>query len=66
MTEQQCPWCGGRDFVEAKHLPYQNVAAKSAVVGLTGRASLCYTVCRDCGTVVRTYVDDLSKVRRWR
>ncbi|WP_225046800.1 hypothetical protein [Lacticaseibacillus kribbianus] len=36
----QCPWCGASDFVEAKHMPYQNVAAKNAVIGITGRANL--------------------------
>ncbi|WP_179393941.1 hypothetical protein [Lacticaseibacillus absianus] len=65
-TTGQCPWCGGTDFVEAKHMPYQNIAPESSTLALVGRGDLRYTVCRDCGTIVRTYVSDVAKVRRWR
>ncbi|WP_125702339.1 hypothetical protein [Lacticaseibacillus daqingensis] len=65
-THPECPWCGGTDFVEAKHMPYQNVAPLSSTLALIGRADLRYTICRNCGTVVRTYVADVDKVRRWR
>jgi len=54
-----CPFCGGTEFIET----YQNGYASltSAESGWLG-ATMNHTVCRDCGSIVRSYVKDPEKL----
>lgn len=48
---QECPFCKGTDFIEGQ----QNAYAKVAGEGLHA-TELYHTICRNCGSVVRSYV----------
>lgn len=52
-----CPFCNGTEFIEAKQSGY-------AAIGGEGFTSsiLYHTVCRRCGSVVRSYVKDPEKL----
>ncbi len=54
-----CQFCGGTEFVEAYQGGYATLTSKeSAWLG----ANLYYVICRDCGSVVRSYVKDPEKL----
>ena len=56
-----CPYCGGIEFVDAIA---NRVEAGVRNPDLLLRATqLCYTVCLSCGTVARTYVQDVEQLR---
>lgn len=52
-----CPFCNGTEFIEATQSGYAAIAGE----GLTSTA-LNHTVCRRCGSVVRSYVQDPEKL----
>ena len=55
----KCPICGGEDFVFGYQSGYGAVTGEASV--LTGTA-LRHQICRACGTVVRSFVDDPDKL----
>ncbi len=58
-----CPYCGGTEMIETVQEGY---AALSAVGSAFRGASLYHSVCRSCGSVVRSYVKDPEKLLRKR
>lgn len=60
---RQCPYCGGTEFVEG----YQS--GHGAVTGaVTGKESILtsqflrHIICRTCGSVVHSYIDNPEKL----
>ena len=54
-----CPYCGGTEMIET----YQSSYAAVTPVGSPFRSvSLYHTVCRRCGSVVRSYVKNPEKL----
>ncbi len=60
---QRCPFCGGTEMIEAYQTGYGSVTALSNKLG---GVSLYHTICRDCGSVVRSYVKDPEKLLKRR
>lgn len=54
-----CPYCGGTEIIEAYQSAYGAVTATS---NKFGGVSLYHSVCRKCGSVVRSYVKDPEKL----
>ena len=54
-----CPFCGGTEFVEGYQGGYGALASKE---GAWLGASLYHVICRDCGSIVRSYVKDPEKL----
>lgn len=55
----RCPYCGGMEMI----LTYQTAyGAVSAVNNSWGGAPLYHCVCRNCGSVVRSFVEDPEKL----
>ena len=55
----QCPFCGGTEFVKGYQGGY------GAVAGITGLLTgqwLYHVICRNCGSVVHSYVDNPEKL----
>ena len=50
----RCPFCGGSEFIEAKQMQGEAYVSGEALLG----QQLHHTICRDCGSVVRSYVDN--------
>lgn len=55
-----CPFCGGREIIIAYQSSYAAVTALSHKLGL-GR-ELYHSVCRGCGTVLRSFVKEPEKL----
>lgn len=49
---EKCPYCDGKEFIECTVNSYGGVYVERKIHS----AWLYATVCRDCGSVVRTYV----------
>ena len=54
----RCPFCGYGEFIEARQLNPEAYVSGEALLG----QELKFTVCRHCGSVVRTYVEDPEKL----
>ncbi len=54
-----CPYCGGNEIIEAFQSAY---GAITAVQNKWGGSALYHSVCRNCGSVVRSYVKDPEKL----
>lgn len=50
-----CPYCGGTEMIEAVQSGY---AAVTSVDHLAGGDTLYHTICRNCGSVLRSYVSE--------
>ena len=64
MNEQKqyvCPWCGGKDVVEGIQSTYAKVQPNKALT-LKGE-NLIHVICKNCGTVVRSYVENPQVLR---
>lgn len=61
MTDKyvsRCPYCGGTDMIET-----QNAYGATTVVGNVFRgAALYHVICKNCGSVVRSYVKTPEKL----
>ncbi len=57
---EECPFCGGEQMIEVAISSYGGVSIN--LVGKLRSAPLFATVCRDCGSVVRTYCKDLERL----
>ena len=55
----RCPYCGGTEMIETFQVAYGAVSATSNVIG--GRP-LYHSICRKCGSVVRSYVKEPEKL----
>ena len=51
---ERCPFCGYSEFIEAKQIATEAYLSGEAIFG----QQLKHTVCRHCGSVVRSYVED--------
>lgn len=58
ISVEKCPYCGGTELFEARVCSYGGAYISTG--GFT-YASLYATVCRDCGSVVRSYVKEPEK-----
>ena len=54
-----CPYCGGTEMIETVQDCY---GAISPVGNAWKGAALYHSICRNCGTVVRSYVKDPEKL----
>ena len=54
-----CPYCGGNEFIETYQDAY---GAITALQHKWGGCALYHSVCRKCGSVVRSYVKDPEKL----
>ena len=55
----KCRFCGGTEFITG----YQNFyGAVYSADSLLHSASLYHTICRDCGSIVRSFVKDPEKL----
>lgn len=54
-----CPYCGGTEIIEALQSGYAAISARS---NQWGGQALCHSVCRRCGSIVRSYVKDPEKL----
>ncbi len=55
----KCRFCGGTEFITG----YQNFyGAVYSADSLLRSTSLYHTICRECGSIVRTYVKDPEKL----
>lgn len=55
---ETCPFCGNNEFVKATQAGYGQVMGESWM----STSTLCHQICRDCGSVVRSYVDEPEKL----
>ena len=56
---EKCPYCGGIEMIEAYQSAYGAITATDNGWGGT---SLYHLICRNCGSVVRSYVKDPEKL----
>lgn len=59
ITITQCPFCGGTEFVEGYQAGYGAVTGRESI--WTGQY-LRHIICRNCGSVVHSYVDNPEKL----
>ena len=55
---ERCPFCGYSEFIEAKQVATEAYLSAETVFG----QQLKHTVCRHCGSIVRSYVEDPEKL----
>ncbi len=56
---RKCPVCGGEDFIFAYQSGY---GAATSYEGAFLGAALHHQICRNCGTVVRSFVNEPDKL----
>ena len=54
-----CPYCGGSEMIEAYQTAYGALTSKN---NPWGGAPLYHSVCRRCGSVVRSFVKEPEKL----
>ena len=59
---EKCPYCGGIELIETKACSYGGVYLVPTHKAGAHDAYLYATVCRDCGSVVRTYCLEPEKL----
>lgn len=59
MQVEKCPYCDGKEFLKATQTGYAAAYGESTFG--TG-VPVIHQVCRDCGSIVRSYVDDPEKL----
>lgn len=57
---KQCPYCEGKELIEAVQGGYATIYGVEHKSGFG--VPLYHLVCRDCGSVVRSYVNDPEKL----
>lgn len=60
---KNCPFCGGTEIIESYQTGYSVV---TAVNNRLGGVALWHSICRSCGSVVRSYVKEPEKMLRRR
>ncbi len=58
---EKCPFCGGEEMIQTRVASYGGAYLTPANNSWRS-AALFATVCRDCGSVVRTYCQDPEKL----
>ena len=58
LNMERCPFCGYSEFIEARQYAPEAYVSAQALFG----QELKYVICRHCGSVVRTYVEDPEKL----
>ena len=56
---ERCPFCGGEEMIETFQAGYASVTATS---NRLGGCALYHSVCRSCGSIVRSYVKNPEKL----
>lgn len=56
---QKCPYCGGIEVIESLQGGYATITATN---NMWGGVELYHSVCRNCGSVVRSYVKNPEKL----
>ena len=56
---QKCPYCGGIEVIESLQVGYATITATN---NMWGGVELYHSVCRNCGSVVRSYVKNPEKL----
>lgn len=65
---KNCPYCGGTEVIKCYGTGYETVTASNNKWGyllgytLGGSTKLYHSICRKCGSVVRSYVKDPEKL----
>lgn len=59
---EKCPFCGGGEMIETRVSSYGGVYISPVKKGGFRSAALFATVCRGCGSVVRTYCEKPEKL----
>ncbi len=60
---EKCPFCGGEQMIETKMCSYGRVTlSPTENGGLFCHSDILATVCRDCGSVVRFYCENVEKL----
>ena len=59
---EQCPYCGGEEFIETKLCSYGSAYLIRTKHVLLHTASVYATVCRDCGSIVRSFIKNPEKL----
>ncbi len=57
-----CPFCGGTEFVEGYQSGY---GALTGTESLLASSTLYHIICRNCGSVVHSYVENPEKMLKW-
>jgi len=57
---KQCPFCGGTEFVYGYQAGYGAIMRDQSL--LAAGQALRYIICRNCGSVVHSYVDNPEKL----
>ena len=55
---EKCPFCGGIEFIDGRMSAYGGVHIENGIHCSAVHA----LVCRDCGSIVRSYVSDAEKL----
>ena len=55
----QCRFCGGTEFITAYQSGYARVQSAESFMKT---ANLYHTICRDCGSVLRSFVKEPEKL----
>lgn len=58
---KNCPFCNGTEIIESHQSGYATV---TAVNNIWGGVALYHSICRSCGSVVRSYVKEPEKLLR--
>lgn len=56
IQDQKCPFCGGERFLEARQDGY------AAIRSGMRHAALRHVICRACGSVVRSFVEEPERL----
>lgn len=59
---EKCPFCGGEEMIETRLESYGGVYVSPAQKGGFRSAALYAIVCRNCGSVVRTFCKNPEKL----
>ena len=61
MKEEKCPYCGSKEFIEAKQEGYAEVRPTNKT--LTFKSQILYhIICLNCGTVIKSYVKNPKRL----
>jgi len=55
--QESCPYCGGSELVKGKQNGYGAVFPYHRITSFSAQ-KLVHLICKNCGTVVRSYIED--------
>ena len=59
---KNCPFCGGTEFVEGYQSGY---GAILSIESILSSQVLRHIICRNCGSVIHSYVTNPEKLLKW-